>query len=87
MCVINISTCNSLRHKPLPIPLFFLGKKLNELNKYRHFSCIIRVDKLNQIRPHIGSTRDCGLVLKFERFFQLLGRFLGLGSLIGFGYL
>ena len=35
------------------------------------------------IRSHIGSTQDCGVVFKFERFFHLLGRSFGLDSLIG----
>ena len=30
------------------------------------------------IRSHIGSTRDCEVVLKLERFSHLLGRFFGL---------
>ena len=39
------------------------------------------------IRSHIGSTRDCGMVLKIERFSHLSNRSFGLGSPIGLGYL
>ena len=31
------------------------------------------------IRSHIGSTQECGVVLKFESFFHLLGWSFGLG--------
>ena len=37
------------------------------------------------IQFHIGSTRDCKVVLKLKRFFHLSGRSFGLDSLIGFG--
>ena len=36
------------------------------------------------IRSHIGSTQECGVVLKFERFSYLSGWSFGLGSPIGF---
>ena len=32
------------------------------------------------IQSHIGSTQECGVVLKLERFSHLSGRFFGLGS-------
>ena len=35
------------------------------------------------IRSHIGSTQECGVVLKLERFSRLLGQSFGLGSSIG----
>ena len=35
------------------------------------------------IRSYIGSTQECGVVLKFEIFFHLSGQFFGLGSPIG----
>ena len=35
------------------------------------------------IRSHIGSTKECGVVLKLERFSHLSGQSFGLGSLIG----
>ena len=35
------------------------------------------------IRFHIGSTQECGVVLKLERLFHLLGWSFGLGSPIG----
>ena len=35
------------------------------------------------IRSHIGSTQECGVVFKLERFSHLLGRPFGMGSLIG----
>ena len=37
----------------------------------------------NVIRSHIGSTKECGMVLKLERFSNLSGRSFGLGSPIG----
>ena len=36
------------------------------------------------IRSHIGSTQECGVVLKLERFSHLLGRSFGLSSPIEF---
>ena len=42
------------------------------------------------IRSHIGSTRDCGGILKLERFSNLSGRSFrcfGLGSPIGLRYI
>ena len=32
------------------------------------------------IQSHIGSTQECGVVLKLERFSHLSGRSFGLGS-------
>ena len=40
-----------------------------------------------KVRSHIGSIRDCGVVLKVERFSHLLDRSFGLGSFIMLGYL
>ena len=37
------------------------------------------------IRSHIGSTRNCEVILKFKRFFYLSDRSFGLSSPIGFG--
>ena len=39
------------------------------------------------IQSHIGSTRDCGVGLKLERFSHLSDRSFGLGSPIRLGYL
>ena len=39
------------------------------------------------IRSHIGSTQECEVVLKLERFSHLSGWSFGLGSSIGLGYL
>ena len=36
------------------------------------------------IRSHIGSTQECGIVLKLERFSHLSGRSFGLGSPVVF---
>ena len=36
------------------------------------------------IRSYIGSTQECGIVLKIERFSHLSGQYFGLGSPIGF---
>ena len=35
------------------------------------------------IRSYIGSTQECGVVFKLERFFHLLGLSFGLGFPIG----
>ena len=39
------------------------------------------------IRSYINSIRNCGMVLKLERFSHLSGRPFALGSPIGLGYL
>ena len=39
------------------------------------------------IRSHIGSIRNCGVVLKIEEFSHLSSRSFGLDSPIGLGYL
>ena len=39
------------------------------------------------IRSHIGSTKDCGVVLKLVRFFHLSDQSFGLSSPIRLGYL
>ena len=39
------------------------------------------------IRSHINFTRDCGMVLRFERFSHLSGQSFWLGFSIGLGYL
>ena len=38
------------------------------------------------IRSHIGSTQECGVILKLERFSNLSNRFFGLDSPIGLRY-
>ena len=35
------------------------------------------------IRSHIGSTQECGMILKLERLSHILGRSFGFGSPIG----
>ena len=35
------------------------------------------------IQSHIGSTQECGAILKLERFSNLSDLYFGLGSLIG----
>ena len=44
-------------------------------------SCLIKFF-LFLIRSHIGFIRDCGVVLKLERFFHLSGRSFGYLSLV-----
>ena len=39
------------------------------------------------IRSQVGSTRDCGVILKLERFSHLSVWSFGLGSFIGLEYL
>ena len=63
------------------------GKRLSKAReRIQSVSRLRTFDFSNRI-PHIGSTRNYGMVLKLERLSYLSGWSFGFGSLIGLGYL